>query len=465
MTTPQRPADAPLPVEPGWDDERLAAAFAARAARAARVSVSDDLVGTTLERLRPARRQSPWARLLPAGAALVLVLAVVGGGIAMLGGPAGPLGTGAVAFRDGPTPDLRTLDAGDFAFEFPAVWLAYDASAAFSGGSSVAVLGSQAVEPRCGDARHVDINCVFEQRLGSGDIRIYVSTGAYRGGTVLSRPGIENGTTTRMTIGGMPAILDEFDPQPDSYYREDLSLAWVIARPRSLSSTVRIEVRARDPGSAAARSITTALIDSFRFTPPPTPLPADPVAAINAARNAIRIEADGFRRGYVGNVDSTAATYLECLGDEPVTASRRSVRYGPGGDLGRLVDLACTWTISEETPTIWRLDLTYEWTVDGRSGRYIESRWLDASATVIAGTFAGDPPPAFEPGPVVPTSVFALPVNRRLRRHSRFATRASTIASWRSAAGSRRSRRSAVPRPRPGRSPRSSRTARTSGSS
>ena len=388
-----------------WSDDRLDAAFAASTPPA---PPSADTVAATMARVRERPAQVPaWRRLLPAAAVIAVVIAGITGGVALLGRQTG---TGLVEFRDGPTPDLRTLDAGDWAFEFRADWLAYDASTAFSGGSSIAVLGTQAVEQRCGDTGHVDINCVYEQPLGPGDIRIYVGTGAYRGGTVLDRPDIEDGTTTRLTAGGMPAILDEFDPQPDSYYHEDVSLAWVIGQPRSLSNTVRIEVRARDPGSADVRSIAKALIDSFRFTPPPTPLPSDPVAAINAARTAIRIYADVFRRGYVGSVDSTAETYLECLGDEPDTASRASVRYGPGGDLGQPVDLACTWTIREETPAIWRLDLTYEWTVDGRSGRYIETRWLDASATVIAGTFAGDPPPAAATGPVVPASVFDLPV-------------------------------------------------------
>ena len=394
-----------------WSDDRLDAAFAAFAAFAASTPPappSADAVAATMARLRDRPAQVPaWRRLLPAAAVIAVAIGGITGGVALLGGTGG---TGLVEFKDGPTPDLRTLDAGDFAVDFPADWLAYDASTAFSGGSSIAVLGTQAVEPRCGDTGHVDINCVYEQPLGPGDIRIYVGTGAYRGGTVLDRPDIENGTTTRLTVGGMPAILDEFDPQPDSFYREDLSLAWAIGQSRSLTNVVRIEVRARDPGSAEVRSIAKALIDSFRFTPPPTPLPSDPAAAAEAARTAIRLEAEAFRRGYVSDVDSTAETYLECLGGEPVTASRASVRYGPGGDLGQLVDLACTWTIREETPAIWRLDLTYEWTVDGRSGRYIQSRWLDASATVLAGTFAGDPPPAAVTGPVVPAGVFDLPV-------------------------------------------------------
>jgi len=180
--------------------------------------------------------------------------------------------------------DARPARLDPVAFDYPADWLAYDAVAALSGGSSIAVLGTQAVEPRCGDERHVDINCVYEQPLGPGDVRVFVGTGAYRGGTILDRPDVESGTTTRLTIGGMPAIIDEFDRQPDSYYREDVSLAWSIGRPSTLTNVVRIEVRARE-WPARGRISTTAelkaaiqvLIDSFRFTPPA--VPTDPPAS------------------------------------------------------------------------------------------------------------------------------------------------------------------------------------------
>ena len=388
-----------------WSDVRLGAAFAAFAVPTPNLA---DSLASTMARLRQRSATAPaWRRLLPAAAVIAVAIGGLTGGVALLGGTGG---TGLVEFRDGPTADLRTLDAGEWAFDFPADWLAYDAAAAGSGGSSIAVLGTQRVEPRCGDEGHIDINCVYEQPLGPGDVRLFVGTGAYRGGTVLDRPDIENGTTTRLTVGGMPAILDELDPLSGSLYREDLSLAWAIGQPRSLTNVVRIEVRVRDPGSTDARSVVQALIDSFRFTPPPTPLPSDPAAAVEAARTAIRSEAEAFRRGYGGDVDTTAETYLECLGNEPVTASRASVRYGPGGDLGQLVDLACTWIVREETPAIWRLDLTYEWSADGRSGRYVETLWLDAAASVIASTFAGDPPPAASAGPSVPASVLGLQV-------------------------------------------------------
>lgn len=382
-----------------WDDHRLTAAFVARSGSAAPPNgLIDDTLGALRELPGPV---VVWRRSIVPAAVLIVALAVVGGGLAMFGGSAP---AGVVTFRGGPSPDLRTLDAGTFAFDFPADWLAYEAGVAFSGGSSIAVLGTQVVEARCGTERHVDINCVYEQPLGPGDVRVYVGTGAYRGGTILDRPGIDNGTTSRLTVGDMPAILDEYDPQSDSFYKEDASFDWSVAFPKSLGNVVAIRVRAREwpfrgriNTRDEVRAATAVLIDSFRFTPPPARLPGDETARNGAAVEAIRSHAEGFRRGFVGNVDSTGVTYIECLGDEPEVAASERVRYGPGGYLDRPVDLVCSWTIGEVTPTIWRLELSYDWTAEGRSGRYTETLWLDGSAGIIASTSAGDPPDSSGP--------------------------------------------------------------------
>jgi len=123
----------------------------------------------------------------------------------------------------------------------------------------------------------------------------------------------------------------------------------------------------------------------------------------------IRTEADAFARGYLGDTDTTEVTYLDCLGDEPDVTATTKASYGPGGYLGGPIDLACTWTIRIETPAIWRLDLTYDWTVDGRTGRYVESRWVDAASRVLAGTTAGEAPPELE-SRAGPAEVFGLEV-------------------------------------------------------
>src|SRR5688572_18086736 len=172
------------PREP-WDDRRLEAAFAARTSS---ITTPTDLVAATVDRVRTAGRPEPvWRRWLPAAAVVVIAVGVAVGAIA-----SGQV-VGRQVFRPGPTADLKTLDNGTFAFEYPATWLAYDASASGSGVSAVAVLGTQPVERRCGDERHVDINCVSEQRLEAGHIRLLVLGGGYRGGTIQDRPDIANG--------------------------------------------------------------------------------------------------------------------------------------------------------------------------------------------------------------------------------------------------------------------------------
>ena len=261
-----------------WDDRRLEAAFAMRASTVPRPR---ELVDETLDRVRTAPRPAPpWQRWLPAAAVIVLAIGVAAGGLALTDQV-----RGRALFRPGPTADLRTLDTGEFAFDYPASWLAYDASASSSGGSSTAVLGTLPVERRCGDERHVDINCVYQQRLEPGHVRLDVGTGTYRGGTIQDLPINdlpinEIGRITRVEVGGMPALFVESDGSPDSYYREDKTLHWEIARPGTDgSSVVELEARLTEPGVAEGLAQLEALIASFRFTngpdpsTPPTPEP------------------------------------------------------------------------------------------------------------------------------------------------------------------------------------------------
>lgn len=258
-----------------WDDARLHDAYTAYASAASPPNLSPGEIRAALEQ-PPTHGIPSWGGALAAAVVVAILIAGSVAGLALLGQQT--VG-GSVTVRDGPTPDLRTLDAGEFAFDYPADWLAYDSTVAFSGGSSIAVIGTQPVEARCGTSAHVDVNCVYEQVLEPGAIRVFIGTGAYRGGTVLDRPDIENGTTTRLTIAGMPAIRDEFDRRPDSYYQEDLQVHWSIGRRATLSNVVRIEAMARDPGTADARAAFDAIIGSFRFA---DPTPPDPTPATEA---------------------------------------------------------------------------------------------------------------------------------------------------------------------------------------
>lgn len=393
MTTPQDPVDQPLAPDPGWDDERLAAAFVARAGG---VVVPTGLVPVTLERLRPAVARRTWAgRLLPLVAGIALVIGVLGGGIVLLAGPGGLIGSG-VTFRDGPSSDLRTLDAGSFALDFPAEWHAAATSGAVgSGGSIIAVLTSQAIEDRCDGVGGVDINCVYEQPLEPGQVRIFVGTSGYRGGTIFDRVEIENGTTTRLAAGGMPAILDEFDVTPEDYYRADRWATWQIATPSSLSTVVRLEFMASDPDAAASRAAAEAMVASFRFTPPPTPLPDDLSLGVVAGRAALDADAASFRRGFVSADDNDGKTYLDCLAPVPGEDRVMDVGYGPGGDLGRSVLTRCRWFVTPvRNQPFWQLATVYEWQTSDEVGWYGERYYLDATGAVVARSSSGEGPPA-----------------------------------------------------------------------
>lgn len=403
MTTPEAPVGSGEAPMGGWDDDRIDAALARLVGR---VVVPSTLVDTTLTLLRPGERRPWWRRIAPAAVALAVIVGVAGAGVAVIGGPGRLLGGGTLTFRDGPTADLRTLDGGEYALDFPARWLAYTAAAnPGSGGSIDAILTTQAVEDRCDGVAGVDINCVYEQSLEPGQLRIFVGSGSYRAQTVLDRADIENGTTTRLAVGGMPAILDEFDVAPDDFYRADQSASWAIATPASLARVIRIEFRARDPEAAAARAAVDVLVASFRFTPPPTPLSDDPDAAVAAARAALEIQAASFRQGFVPADDPYAQTYLDCLGDVPGEAERMGVRYGPGGALGWFVTVDCSWSVTADGAGFWRIDADWAWVVEGQRGLWSETFWVGTDGVIAASSSSGEPLPIGEPSPTPEPSV------------------------------------------------------------
>ncbi|HYH93745.1 MAG TPA: hypothetical protein VD763_11335, partial [Candidatus Saccharimonadales bacterium] len=152
-----------------WSDERLAAAFAARAA-ASPSAAPPGALAATIEGLRTADAQptSRWARWRwPAATVGALTIGVVVTGAFTLGprllGRVGD--TGAVSFVPGPAGDVRTLDADEFTFEYPADWVGLDSSASSSDGSSIAVLGTGLPQNDCG-TEPIDIDCVRALPLG-----------------------------------------------------------------------------------------------------------------------------------------------------------------------------------------------------------------------------------------------------------------------------------------------------------
>ncbi|OGO56446.1 MAG: hypothetical protein A2V85_03575 [Chloroflexi bacterium RBG_16_72_14] len=381
-----------------WSDARLDAAFAALADAGA----PPGLAAAIRDRLdadgASGSRRLRLPRLGRAGTvALVGALAVVVGVAAWstIGGQL--LGPGFTVSRGGD--GSSTFDAGEFRFSFPAAWSVGDARTVFSGGSVIAVLGTSSMEPRCGIV-HVDINCVYERRLDPGEVRVIVGTATYRGTTVLDRPDSETGITTRPTVGGMPAILDD-QTATAGYYLADLNLLWSIGRPHSLGSVVRIEVLAREPGAADARAAAEALVASFAYTPPPATLPPDREDGIRVARLAIDQADADFRRGWG---QAAGGNHYSCQPDDPDVPAAATITFSAGGDLGGEVPVTCSWTLEREGDLFWRVALRVDWSIAGAGGRYTETLWLDAAGAVVHVRQAGEGPPMV-PATPAPTAL------------------------------------------------------------
>lgn len=377
---------AERPGRRSWSDERLDAAFATIAPSAAPPGV---LAGVHQGLAEEASRNRRRFRLALAGLSLavtaVVAAAVVVGPWLVRGGPF----VGAW-FRVDPGDDgTSTFITDDFRFDFPSAWTVTDTAAAFSGGSAIAVLGTAPVPAACGSSP-ADVNCIYGQPLDPGTVRVVVGTRGFRGDSILDRADIENGTTRRVSVGGMPAILDELTASPDDPYRADLSLAWTIAWRTSLTNAVTIDVLARDPGSADARAAAEALIGSFAFNRPPRTLPPDDPTGVAQARAAIASADAGFRRGFqqVGGEN-----HLGCQPDEPGSTRDTIITFSSGGDLGGGVPVTCSWTLAREGDHFWRVETDVDWAVDGRSGRGTEILWLDADGAVVRQVDEGENPP------------------------------------------------------------------------
>jgi hypothetical protein len=266
----------PTQSEP-WDDDRLAAAFAARATRAA---TPGDLAGATSAALRTRPSSSlAWRRLLAPAAVVILAVGAVSGGIALVGEQHGS--SGVVEFVEGPSADVKTLDAQEFAFEYPADWLGYDSFAPGPELSSVAVLATVPVEARCGDERHVDIRCVNERPLHPGEIRMNVSTGTALNWSFADRPDIGNGTTRHLQVAGRPAILD-VDAGGNDYYGADQSLHLYVERPVEGTEFVMVDLISRDHPAAAIEAVMQQVIRTFWIEDAAIPASTDPWAGREA---------------------------------------------------------------------------------------------------------------------------------------------------------------------------------------
>jgi hypothetical protein len=278
------------------------------------------------------------------------------------------------------------------AFDRPARWALHDASATFTGGSVVAVLGTLPVPSRCG-AEHVDVNCYYEQKLTPGTISIVVGTGSFGGGTLFDeRPWdpLEIGRE-RTEVGGLPAVVHRYGP--GSYYEQDEAIGWEIAFPRSVLEVYGIEARLRGPGLPGMRAQLDHLIASIRIEGVGPPLDRRPEAATTAVGKALGELDRSARRGHAARPEHVS--WYSCFPPSAGVTAHRVISLGPAGPLERLRSVACRWTAVPEGRSFWRVTLE----LDG--GRYSETLWVTPDGTV-AGSRHTDVPPARGEGSDVP---------------------------------------------------------------
>ena len=166
------------------------------------------------------------------------------------------------------------------------------------------------MERRCGNERHVDLNrlrptahsnrsaCRRDRRLSGSDDSGWAT--------------IENRSTSRVWVGGMPAIFDAFDPRPDSFLARIKLIHGEVARPGTTARTLFAPGDAPGgPGVAEARRLLDALVLSFPSPmapnrPSETPRPLRPGAPIGGLGEDHE-GPDGGRRGPPSPARSSSA--------------------------------------------------------------------------------------------------------------------------------------------------------------
>ena len=297
---------------PGWEEDRLDAAFEALVGTTGRAPA----VAQVMERVRTTRRLARWLPFVPRlGPSVPLRPAIA---IAIVAVLVATLAVGKFVPRIGSGSDgLTHHDFGEFSLDYPADWAIHDKLPASSGfGSTIAILGTQT----WGDCTASDSNCFYQRKLDAGAMSVEIGTAAAPGVPIFAPDRTEPGST-RVTVGGLPAIFYDRGHIADNYYLADLDLAWAIATPASPDRTIEIRASFREPGVAKARSQVEAMVGSLTFDGPLATIPTDAGQA-GAAAGATRwviTELDSMLRGSADILTGASTIYGCFLSEYSVT--------------------------------------------------------------------------------------------------------------------------------------------------
>lgn len=307
--------------------------------------------------------------LATAAVAAVLGLLTLGGFGESTGGTAdaSPSPSAADASR------LATYSGEGYAFEYPASWHAYPLRMTASFFTVAGYLASEPIDTSkiCTSTPN-STSCNFRgYDLDPGQVVVEIAAW----GTPMDDPLAfwdRPAEGRRILVGGMPAIVTEELAGPDR-----IVTTWKVARPDVIGNWIQLDADVRGPGDGLARADLQALVQSFRFDPPPTPL--DPSAA-----------------GRIGNgaLASLHASDPEAYACFPPAGKsvRASVTAAPGAPLRQPLEATCSTAITATDLGFWRLQLTVAWGEDPLRPnlRYTTVQWLQADGTPTAAMMGGD---------------------------------------------------------------------------
>jgi hypothetical protein len=147
---------------------------------------------------------------------------------------------------------LERYRTGPFQFQAPAAWSVREARAAWSMGSSHAVIGTVPIPSRCGSG-NVDINCYSVLKPPPSSVSIVLMTSSPLLPIAdLDRYLDEVRSKGSLTdVAGLEAHRFEHAIAPNDYYRSDLSVSWVVPQPELPGTFWIIDARVRGPGAEA----------------------------------------------------------------------------------------------------------------------------------------------------------------------------------------------------------------------
>jgi hypothetical protein len=262
--------------------------------------------------------------------------------------------------------------AQGYAFDYPATWHFYPLRLLSSHFSVVGYLASQPIDP--GSICQSDGNgtsCNFGgYTLEPGRLAIEIADWSWPPDDPVAfwdHP--TNGR--RAVVDEMPAIVDETPGASGT------ALTWQVASPDQIGDWIQFDADIRDPGVAPGRIAVEALIQSFRFDPPPAALRLDAADAIgNGALAVLRAS------------DPEAYACFPPVGQRVVG----SVTGLPSAPLRQALPALCSTTITSTDIGFWRLELVAGWGVDPSEPtmQYTTVQWLLPDGTPTSQSSGGD---------------------------------------------------------------------------